>query len=742
MDACMPPVSEDLAALCGVESEYVDAWGKRRVIGDETKRAILAAMGFTVGSRSDMERAKVRLIEQRVTAVGPPVLVETLETGPEYLSFRLPLSDEEPVPFRVSVTIRDEAGRSEVTLYEAHQITRLETFRHRNQDYADFGVPFPRELSQGYYRLKFDITSGSNTYVHNMWLILCPKRAYAPPILRQGKRPAGLSVALYGVRSNRNWGVGDLTDLKELVDWVRDRLGGAVIGVNPLHALHNRRPYSTSPYLPLSPNYFNHIYLDIAAVPDLAASVEACSCLEESETQSLLQQLRDSEFVEYEKVARIKYRFLHLAFERFETLPDEHPRKKDFARFVEQEGEPLINFALFMALSTHFEQQTPPIWIWQEWPEEFQHPEARGSRQFFYEYPEKVRFHQYIQWEFLRQLREVEAYARDRGLLLGIYHDFPLAMDRCGCESWAYPDHYVNGVRAGAPPDGFSPLGQDWGFMPFARDKLRDEGYRHLIRQLRKNCRSDSVLRIDHVMRFFRLFWIPSGKSPAEGAYVSDYPEDLTKILCLESLRNRTLLIGEDLGTVPGEIRETLGRLGILSCRLLMFEKDESDNFRPGRHYPEQAVVSFSTHDLPTLAGFFKGNDIEIRRKLNLFPDEEAYEQACRDRSQDLRRLIQLLKKEGFLSKDYAGDQAPFALDDDIYWAVLSFLANTPSRLFLLSQEDLFRDERQQNVPGTTSECMNWSNKMKYRLDELVSPQIEAVSSRLKGILDGAGRRI
>ncbi|MBI4773975.1 MAG: 4-alpha-glucanotransferase [Deltaproteobacteria bacterium] len=742
MDACKPPVLEDLATLSGIEPEYRDSWGNHRVIGDETKRAILEAMGFPVASEAELEQVSLRLIERRETAVGPPVLVETLGTVPKYLSFRLPLSGEEPVPFRVSVTIRDEADRSELTVYEAHQIVRLETFRHRNRDYAAFGVPFPPGLTQGYYRLKIDITSGSNTHEHTMWLILCPERAYAPPMLRQGKRTAGLSVALYGLRSERNWGVGDLTDLKHLVDWVRDRLGGAVIGVNPLHALHNRRPYNVSPYLPLSPNYFNHIYLDMEAVPDLAVSAEARSLLGDPETQSVLNRLRNSEFVQYEEVSRIKYRFLDLAFECFETLPDDHPRKQDFARFVEREGEPLMHFALYMALSAHFEQRTPPIWVWQEWSHEFRHPEGTGSRQFLHENPEKVRFYQYTQWEFLRQLREVEAHARERGLLLGIYHDFPLAMDRCGCESWAYPDHYVDGVRVGAPPDGFSPLGQDWGFMPFAKDELRNSGYRHLIRQLRTNCRPDSALRIDHVMRFFHLFWIPSGKTPAEGAYVSDYSEDLTKILCLESLRNRTLLIGEDLGTVPGEIRETLARRGVLACRLLMFEKDESGVFRPAGCYPEQAVVSFSTHDLPTLEGFFKGNDIEIRRELNLFPDKGAYEQAWLHRREDRRRLVDLLEKEGFLSKDYDREQAPSGPDEEMYWAVMGFLANTPCRLFLLSQEDVFRDERQQNVPGTTSERRNWSNKMKYRLDELNSPRIEALSGRLRDILDRSGRTI
>ena len=739
MDECAPPVPEDLAALCGIEPDYWDVWGNRHVIGDGTKRSILDAMGFPVDSEADMERAKLRLLEQRDTAVGPPVLVETLQSIPELLTFRFPLPDQELSPFRVSVTVSDEAGRSQVTVFDEQQITRLGTFRHRSGIYVGIGVPFPRGLTQGYYRLEIELTSGPNTDAHRLWLALCPERAYAPPELLRGKGSAGLSVALYGLRSERNWGVGDLTDLKVLVDWVRDRLGGAVIGVNPLHALHNRRPYNVSPYLPLSPNYYNLIYLDMDAVPDLAESPEALTLLGDSGMQSLLKRLRDSEYVQYEEVARIKYRFLNLAFERFDAFSEDHPRKKDFARFVEREGEPLAHFALFMALSARFEQHAPPIWIWQEWPREFRHPDARGSRQFRDENPEKVRFYQYVQWEFQRQLEQVEAYARERGLLLGIYHDFPLAMDRCGCESWAYPACYVNGVRVGAPPDSFSPLGQDWGFMPFARDELRHEGYRHLIRQLRKNCRPDSALRIDHVMRFFHLYWIPSGKTPAEGAYVSDYAEELIKILCLESVRDRTLLIGEDLGTVPAEIHETLKRRGILSCRLLMFEKDDTGAFRPGRHYPEQAVVSFTTHDLPTLEGYFKGADIDIRRELNLLPDRGAYEQAWRHRREDRRRLIELLEKEGFLCN---GHKEPDALDDDIHWAVLGFLAHTPCRLFLLSQEDLFRDERQQNVPGTTSECINWSNKMKYRLEALDSSLVEDLASRFKAILDRAGRSV
>ena len=276
------------------------------------------------------------------------------------------------------------------------------------------------------------------------------------------------------------------------------------------------------------------------------------------------------------------------------------------------------------------------------------------------------------------------------------------------------------------------------------RDYLRREAYAHLLGHFRKNCRADSALRIDHVMRFFHLYWIPDGRTPADGAYVTEHFEEILPLLALESVRRRTLIIGEDLGTVPDWIRERLQASNIFSYRLMMFEKNWNGDFLPPEYYPESALVSFSTHDLPTLAGYFKAADIELRKRLNLFVEESDYFGALEERKRDIARLLDRFgmpepPERAPFTPGEAGADFP---TEEVQMAVIEFLAATRSRLVLLNQEDLFLDERQQNVPSTTHERMNWSTKMKYRLEELWSPNLLALGRKVREILERTGRTV
>jgi 4-alpha-glucanotransferase len=381
------------------------------------------------------------------------------------------------------------------------------------------------------------------------------------------------------------------------------------------------------------------------------------------------------------------------------------------------------------------------VWNWAGWPAEYQDPASAATREFARKHWSRVLFYKYVQWQLDLQLASAQQHALERGLSVGLYHDLALATDRFGSDLWAHREFFISGCRVGAPPDGFSPKGQDWGFPPPSSDRHSEDGYRLFAESIRKNCRHGGALRIDHVMRFFRLYWIPDGMEATDGTYVRDRFEALLSILALESVRNRVIVIGEDLGTVPDQAREVLHRFGILSYRLLYFEQ-ANGRFRPPQEYPRDALVSATTHDLPTLAGFWQGRDIEARREAGLLPDEGAYPSMRADRAGEKQKLLDLLIGLKLLPDWFPRDQAQVPeLIGELHNAIVGFLASTPSKLMVLNQEDLLKQAEQQNLPGSTSEYPNWRRKMKCTIEELwTSGEIRDFALMFRTWLERTGR--
>ena len=478
----------------------------------------------------------------------------------------------------------------------------------------------------GYHELSVTATCAARAPLESTArLIVCPDRAYFPPDLAGNRRTGGIFLSLYGLRSGRNWGCGDFSDLTVFLDWMSANIGGSFVGLNPLHAIPNRQPYNTSPYLPICAFYKNLIYLDIEAIPDFEHSGWAHALFTCPRMQNEIRALREAEFVEYERVHRLKLRFLKVLFRGFlREYQSGSARAQEFRAYVEREGGLLDRFAVYCALDHVIHQRMPDVWLWRDWPPEYHDPDSEATQAFAREHWRMVLFYKYIQWQIDIQLGAAQTHAKDLGLDIGLYHDLALATDRFGADLWAHRRFYVEGSRVGAPPDDFSPNGQDWSFPPpNAYEHFRD-GYRLFSESIRKNLRHGGALRIDHVMRFFHLFWIPEGLEAKRGLYVRDRHEDVIRILALESERNRVVIVGEDLGTVADEIRETLSRFGILSYRLFYFEKWQNGVFKIPHEYPAQALVSSSTHDLPTLAGFWSNRDIDARRAAGLVPDEAS----------------------------------------------------------------------------------------------------------------------
>ncbi|MEO8595791.1 MAG: 4-alpha-glucanotransferase [Candidatus Solibacter sp.] len=700
------------ASWYGIDGGFWDIFGQYHTTTAQAKQSILGALGVPANSGGELEDALARLAREEWVHVLPPAIVAVAGVEVE-VPLQLPADG---LGSRAHFTVQHESGevgRFDCNLWELPQVASAEM---NGQTWVRVMATLPVTLPLGYHEIRVTAagSEGSARY------IVTPERAYTSPHLGRGGRAAGIAVSLYGVRSGRNWGCGDFGDLRSVVDWVAEELGASFIALNPLHAIHNRRPFNTSPYLPNCIFYQNFLYLDVEGMEDFAACRRARSLRESPEVVREIEDLRASPFVEYERVSTLKLRFLKLAFCSFlREWRAGSRRGRAFDTFREREGELLENFATYCALDEEIHRNDPNIWLWTDWPAPYQDPDSPETRAFRKKRWRRILFYQFLQWQIDLQLGGAQEWARARHLSIGLYHDLALATDRFGSDLWAHRPFYVAGCRVGSPPDDFSPKGQDWAFPPPNSRQHREDGYRLFAESIRKNCRHGGALRIDHVMRLFRLFWIPDGMDATQGAYVREPNLDFVRILALESVRNRVVVVGEDLGTVEPAIRETLARFGILSYRLFYFEKNEGGEFRGIEEYPMQSLVSSTTHDLPTLAGFWTGADIDARRGAQII-DDEVQRQQMAQRQNEKQKMLDVLFRLELVNPELPRIAADYPeLTGELHNAIVGFLAMTPSQLLAINQEDLTKEKHQQNLPGSTWQYPNWGRKMRFTIDQL-----------------------
>ncbi len=710
-------------AAWGIEAEYWDIWGKHHVPSAEARQAVLRSLGVPCDTREQLDQAlEDRLWLEWATPTAATVVAS--DSRPAQLALNIP---EEFAGGVLNAELTWENGESAAVSAPVASLPLLKTAELRGRHFTrrKLGLPFASRL--GYHELRVRIRTQEREITSSTRLILAPDRAWLPPRLEQGGRAAGLAVSLYGLRSARNWGCGDLTDLERLIDWCAGQVGVGFIALNPLHAIANRQPYNTSPYLPTSLFYRNPLYLDVERVEEFRASRWAQRWFASAETQSEIGALRAAEFVEYERVWKLKLVFLRILFRQFlREWRADSPRAQALREYVAAEGDRLDLYARYCALDEWIHRHSPDVWIWPEWPEEYRDPASPAVEEFARRHWRLVLFYKFIQWQLDQELAAAQRRALDRGMEIGLYHDVALATDRCGSDLWAHRRFFVAGCRVGSPPDDFAPQGQDWAFPPPNAQSHLADGYRQFVATIRENLRHGGALRLDHVMRFFRLYWIPDGMPATTGAYVRDAAEDLLRILALESVRNRVVVIGEDLGTVPDFIREALARSRILSYRLLFFEKYPGGDFKLPADYPNGALVSATTHDLPTLAGFWTARDVEARWAAGLLPDEASYRRQIEARIGEKQRLLDVAFRLNLLPANHGRSARDLPdLTGELHNALIGFLTSTPAMLMALNQEDLTKETEQQNLPGSTWQYPNWRRKMRYSLEELeTSPRM------------------
>jgi (1->4)-alpha-D-glucan 1-alpha-D-glucosylmutase len=548
------------------------------------------------------------------------------------------------------------------------------------------------------------------------------EHCFQPAALQDGGRLWGLGVQIYSLRSRRNWGMGDFGDLAKLVDAVASA-GGDFIGLNPLHALFPDNPAHISPYSPSHRAFLNVLYIDVEAVPECAASAAAQCRLASADFRARLAALRAAEFVDYVGVAQAKFEILPLLFDRFKKAGG--ARARAFADWRAQQGAALERFARYEALQAHF-RKTAGAWGWPAWPQEFHDPAAQAVADFARTHADAVAYSAWLQWIADTQLAAAAAHARERGMAIGLYRDLAVGANSGGAEVWSWQSIFAigkegnGGASTGAPPDELNLLGQDWGLPPLVPHRLRAVGYAPFTDILRANMKHAGALRIDHAMGLTRLFWVAQDTPATEGAYVHYDFDALLGLVARASQDNACLVIGEDLGTVPAGFRERLFAAGVLSYHPLIFERYPDQQFRLPADMPRQALVCAGTHDLPTLAGFWRGIDLAVRTKLMLFPSDALRQRLIGERDWDRGRLLWALEREGLLPSGVGKDPAALPeLTPALIAAIHAYLARSPAMLLAIQPEDLFGLTEQINVPGTLEDQHpNWQRKLPVPIED------------------------
>ena len=718
-----------LAERAGIATDYYDIAGTLHLTSDDTRRAILAAMGFAVDSVASLTQALQAWDEAPWECPCDPVrILRHAETGAP-LSCYLVLEEGKEESAVVEWHIRDEANAVVQEGQAGPGLSAVEVRFLKGRRHVRIEIPAPHGLSLGYYRLTLRAESLVGGVEGAMRVIVAPRQCYVPPSLEANQRLWGLALQLYSLSSDRNWGCGDFTDLCRIVEWAGKELGAGVIGLNPLHALRNTTPYHISPYAPYSRLYLNELYIDLDRLPEWHESEEAQRQFLDPGFQATLQALRKTRQVDYNAVATAKRRMLDLAYSTFltEAYSGEEPhlqpnteRAWRFERFIQSEGAPLELYATFQVLEEERRLVQSTSSTWHDWPTHYLTP-GHQVREYATRHRKRVHFFQYIQWVASEQLNDIQRTAEQLAMGIGLYHDVALGADRNGAEAWIYQSVLALGADCGAPPDPFAPEGQNWGLPPINPHALRASGYELMIQLLRNNFRSGGAIRLDHVMAFFRLFWIPRGRPASEGTYVQ-YPfEDLLAIVALESVRSKTLVIGEDLGTVPDWVREQLAKARVLSYRVFYFERGGNGAWKSPGDYPVQSLAVVTTHDLPTLAGFWAGEDLHVRSGLGAFPDDTARRHAWEERQRDKAGILHALQREHLLPTGVTEDLATApAMTAELCQAIHLYLARTPSYVVLANLEDGLGELSQTNLPGTVDSHPNWTRKYSIPVEEIV----------------------
>jgi 4-alpha-glucanotransferase len=666
-----------LAESYGLQTFYDDDRSRRRDASPESLLAVLRVLGAPMQRVEDAADALRHRRQQVWNRPLEPVAV-AWDGGAEPLKLRLPMHHVES---ELACRLEYESGETKAWSCQVYELPEVQAADVEGVAFTMRSLWLPDALPAGYHRLTVEVADQACECL----VISSPTQAYAPP--GPPRKLWGGFLPLYALRSANDWGVGDFTDLGNLIDYVQSQ-GGGIVGTLPLDAAFLGEPFEPSPYSPASRLFWNELYLDVnrllreAGVDDFRGRPEV---------EREIGELRALKLVDYQRVAALKRKALErVVGKAFAGLPG-----AEFERFLNLHPR-LADYAAFRATVENLHTS------WHSWPER-----PRGGVLRPGDYREAdFRYHAYVQWLADKQLHELSDRASARGP--GLYFDLPLGVNPDSYDVWRDRAAFALGVSGGAPPDHFFTKGQDWGFPPLHPENNRDQGYKYLRDTLHHHFRYAGMLRIDHLMGLHRFYWVPQGLGAAQGVYVR-YPEDeLYAVYCLESNRHQAILVGEDLGTVPPAVRPAMQKHNIHRLYIGQFEMEPNDE-RPFSPAAPGAIGSLNTHDMPTFAAFWTGQDISDRLAVG-YLDETTSRQEAERRHQVREAVKQYLRRAGFL-----GDRDELA---DVLRGCLQAIAATDVGFVLANFEDLWQATQPQNVPGTWREQPNWRRRAAHAFEE------------------------
>ena len=639
---------------------------------DRQVSALARAAGLQVDwhdARGTPKRVNAETLRAVMSALGYPA-----GTRGEIAESKARISDEKRKVRPLLVTrpgagIRlDAAGRS--------LRLRLENGEWQTPDMpasAGHGVTVRAPRAYGYHTLLLDD--------RNMTLAVVPKRCFGIDDLRPGAKLAGIGVQIYALHGGTTGRFGDFAALAEFAARAAAHGIDAVM-TNPTHALFAARPDQISPYAPSTRLFLNPLYAGIPSRPRVRAPAA---------------------LIDWRRAGVEKYATLRASFEDFERAGNQD----EFDRFCTSGGARLFQHALFEALDRYF--SADGIQGWRNWPRPFEAPAASGAQRFAAEHRREILYHQYLQWITSRSLSAAHAAARQR-MAIGLIADMAVGMDPQGSHAWSAPSELLMGLHVGAPPDIFNTAGQDWGLTALSPAGLRATGYSAFIETLRAGMRHAGGIRIDHAMGLKRLWVIPAGAAPGEGVYLSFPQKDMTGLIALESQRHRAIVVGEDLGTVPAGFRDDLERAGIMGMQVLWFERGSNGRFVQHRKWRRAAVAMTTTHDLPTVAGWWTERDIDWRARVKGFSRAVGAKER-RERRADRKTLWAAFVQAKCARAKAPGRKNPGPAVD----AAVAYAGSSTCALAIIPFEDIAGEAEQPNSPGTTDEHPNWRRRDRLR---------------------------
>ena len=703
---------QQLVEMRGIETQYVDAWGKPATIAESSKAKLLNTLGYDTSSDEKIQSQITQDIKSVWLSPLNPVQV-VRNTQEINLAVRLPI---ELVNDDHTLTVTCENGD-----VLTHQFTPVDqemtTMAHIDDvEFHEYVVTLPLDLPLGYHDVA--LSADDDEFARSR-LIVAPEACYTPNEIKEGKKIWGLSVQLYCVRSEKNWGIGDFSDLALLIEKAAG-VGADFIGLNPIHALYPANPNACSPYGPSSRRWLNYLYIDATAIDGYDdASVQAV--VSSNEFKATLEHARNVEHVDYEAVAHVKLAALKAVFDVYDAkyLRKSTKQNKAFKAFVEAGGESLDMLAVYDALQSHLKAEGKDSWGWPVFPKEYKDYYNPAVAKFKSANEQDVKFYLFLQWIAAQQLELASNKATDAGMTIGLYRDLAVGVSEGSAEIWGNKDLYCTGASVGAPPDILGPLGQNWGLPPMDPRKLYEQGYQPIIDLFASNMASSGSLRIDHVMALLRLWWVVKGDNAKDGGYVYYPVDDLLGILALESHRNQSLVIGEDLGTVPEEIRSKLADNGVYSYRVFFFEQAEDGGFFSPSHYPVQSMSTLTTHDMPTLIGYWHCLDLELGKEIGLYPTEEILQTLYADRHENKQAILDTLHGHGSIGDNVGRDVNHTGMNRELNNGMQVHMAGGSSALLSLQLEDWLEMDKPVNIPGTFDEYPNWRRKLTENIESM-----------------------